>query len=203
MRPSFPSRRSGRKLASISLFGKVVMRNVRSFRPSIIGGLSVLAVLSFAVHAAEPGNTQFSTRVTLAIAASDSIKDSVTRYFNQELRALKGVQLVNDKPDWEISVVALEIRSTRGYRGGIAISTVVLPHFDNEAMAHWFRREVKDVALAQTSNLWNHPGHYLQVDASDRLQIMCKEIVADFDTRSLEPGRRHFRETQELKEKIK
>lgn len=196
MRPSFPSRRSERNLAAIGLFGKAVMRNVLSFWSSIVGGLSVLAVLHFAVHAAEPGNTQFPARVKLAIAAPDSIKDSVTSYFHRELRALNDVQLVNDKPDWVISVVALEITSTRGYRGGIAISTVILPRFNNEAMTHWFRREVEGVALAQTSNLWYRPRHHLQMDAIDRLQIMCKEIVADFDTRSLEPSRRKFREMQ-------
>jgi hypothetical protein len=185
------------------MFGKAVMRNVLLFWPSIIGGLSVLAVLNFAVHAAEPGNTQLPARVKLAVAAPDSIKDSVTSYFHRELRALSDVRLVNDKPDWEISVVALEIRSTRGYRGGIAISTVVLPRFNNEAMTHWFRREAKNVALAQTSNLWYRPRHYLQMDASDRLQIMCKEIVADFDTKYLEPSRRKFREMQESMEKIK
>jgi len=179
------------------------MRNVLSMRPGIIGILSLLGVVNFSVHAAETTETRFSARVRLEVAAPDSIKNSVIGYFNRELRALNDVRLVNDKPDWEISVVALEITSTRGYRGGIAISTVVLPRFPNEIMTNWLRREVKDAGLDYTSNLWYHPTHYLRMDASDRLQIMCKEIVADFNTESIEPSRRTFRQTQELMEKVR
>ena len=166
----------------------------------LIGGLSILAALNFHVEAAESGDARFSARVKLTVSASDSIKDTVQGCLIQELRALNDVQLVGDKPQWEISVLALDVQSTRGYRGGIAISTVVLPRFQNEKIALLFRPTEQGSGLAQTSNLWEYPAHSLHMDASDRLQIMCKRIATDFDARQLEKSRTRFRETREWAE---
>ena len=164
----------------------------------LICGLSVLAALNLAAHAAESGDARFSARVKLTISASDGVRDSVQGCLTEELRALNDVRLVGDKPDWEISVLALDVRSTRGYRGGIAISTIVLPRFHNEKIALFFRPTEQRSGLAQTSNLWEYPAHSLHMDASDRLQVMCKQIAADFDARQLEKSRGRFRDAQEL-----
>jgi len=164
----------------------------------LISGLGFLAALNFSVQAAESGDARLFARVKLTVSASDSIKDSVQGCLTEELRALNNVRLVGDKPEWEISVLALDVRSTRGYRGGIAISTVVLPRFQNEKIALLFRPAEEGSGLAQTSNLWEYPGHSLHMDASDRLQVMCKQIAADFDARQLERSRVRFRDTQEL-----
>lgn len=166
----------------------------------LIGGLSILAALNFHVEAAESGDARFSARVKLTVSASDSIKDSVQGCLTGELRALNGVRLVGDKPDWEISVLALDVRSTRGYRGGIAISTVALPRFQNERIAPLFRPTEEGSGLAQTSNLWEYPAHSLHMDASDRLQVLCKQIAAEFDAKQLERSRKRFRETREVPE---
>jgi len=182
------------------------MKNMLLFWSNMIGGLCVGAGLNFAVHAAEPDNAQFSAKVKLSVSASDSIKSSVTSCLNRELRTLTDLRLVDEKPDWELSVLALDVQSTRGYRGGIAISTVILARFQNEKMRLLFRPAEKALGLAQTSNLWEYPSHSLNMDASDRLQIMCKQIVADFDTKHLEKSRKRFRERQEMlesSEKIK
>lgn len=170
--------------------------------PRIIGSLTILAILSLAVHAAEPRDAQFSASVKLSVSATDSIKNSVTSCLNRELHALNDVQLVEDKPEWEINVLALEVRSTRGYRGGIAMSTVILTRFQNEKIATLFHPAEKVRGLAQTKNLWEYPSHSLNMDASDRLQIMCKQIIADFDTRHLEKSRERFRETQKRIESV-
>lgn len=172
-------------------------------RLATIGGLIALAALNVSVDAAETGNALASARVRLVVSAPDSIRDSVISYLNRELNALNDVQLVDNAPQWEISVVALEIRSTRGYRGGIAVSTVVLNRFQNEELAPLFRPAEKAWGLAQTSNLWKYPSHSLHMDASDRLQIVCRQIVADFETKHLGEIRKRFRESQERRENAK
>ena len=160
-----------------------------------IGSPVLFAVFSLAAHAAEPGDAHHPATVKLTVSASDSIKDLVTGCLTTELRALNHVRLASDRADWEISVLALEVQSTRGYRGGIAISTVMVSRFQNGKPASG--PEQKESALAQTSDLWEYPAHSLQLDASDRLQIQCKKIASDFNARQLEKSRKRFRDTRD------
>lgn len=162
----------------------------------IIGMFTVLTALNLAAHAAETSDMGFSARVRLAVAAPEEIRSALTDHLKRELRSLNGTEVVDHAPEFEINVVALEIRSTRGYRGGIAISTVILTRDQDQPMP---RRDTTEIGQAQASGLWSYPGHYLQIDASDRLQVMCKQIAADFDARHLEKSRRRFRKLQELR----
>lgn len=163
-----------------------------------IGTPVLFAVFSLAAHAAEPGDARHPATVELTVSASDSIKELVTGCLTRELRALDHVRLASDRSDWEISVLALEVQSTRGYRGGIAISTVMVSRFQNEKTAPLSGPGQNESALAQTSDLWDYPAHSLQLDASDRLQILCKQIASDFNARQLEKSRKRFRDTREL-----
>ena len=156
-----------------------------------------LVALNFPGHAAETTHDQSLTRVKLTVSAAGGVRDAVSRCLDRELRTLHDVQMVNETPEWEISVLALSVQSTRGYRGGIAMSAVFLPRFDNEKIARLFQSSGKAAGLAQTSNLWERPGHYLHIDASDRLEIMCRQVAADFETRKLDRNRKYFRETRE------
>jgi hypothetical protein len=153
----------------------------------------MLAAFTLSAHASQPGDARFSATAKLTVSASDSIREPVTSCLTRELRALDHVRLVSDQPDWEISVLALEVQSTRGYRGGIAISTVIVSRFQNEraALSH---PDERVSGLAQTSNLWDYPAHSLHLDASDRLQTLCKQIAADFDAKQLAKSRNRFRE---------
>ena len=166
-------------------------------RLRFISGLVVLTLLSLAAHGAQPGDTRIPVTIKLSVSASDSIKDAVIRCLTEELRALNDVRLVDDKPQWEISVLALDVRSTRGYRGGIAISALMLPRFQNERIADLLRPAERASGLAQTSSLWEYPGHFLHMDAVDRLRILCSQVAAEFDERRLEKRRRHIHDTRE------
>ena len=170
---------------------------MRPYLLRIFVAFSVLAALSFSGHAAETTGNQSLARVKLIVSASGGIRDAVSKCLDRELRTLQDVQMVNETPEWEISVLALSVQSTRGYRGGIAMSAVFLPRFDNEKIARLFQSSGKAAGLAQTSNLWERPGHYLHIDASDRLEIMCRQVAADFETRKLDRNRKYFRETRE------
>lgn len=170
---------------------------MQTFWARLIGGLCVISALNFAAFAAETRVAQFSVSVKLNVAASASIKDAVTSCLDRELRALHDVTLVGDRAQWEINVAALEVKSTRGYRGGVAISTVVASRFQNESIAPFFRPADKASGLTQTSGLWEYLGHYLHMDSLDRLQATCRLIVADFERDHVEKGQRRFREMRE------
>ena len=165
--------------------------------PRIIVAFGALAIMNLLGHAAETSETRSIARVKLAVSASGGIQDNVYQCLDRELRALHDVQIVDERPEWEISVLALSVQSTRGYRGGIAISTVILPRFENEGIARFFQPAGKASGLAQTSNLWERPGHYLQLDASDRLEVMCQRIASDFQARKVDRYRTRPRTMQE------
>ena len=169
----------------------------------IVSALGALAALNIAVHAAETDETRFSARVKLTVSASDSIRDAVTNCLDRELRGLNDVRLVDDEPQWEIGVLALEVKSTRGYRGGIVLSTVILSRFQSDKGAPGSHPAEQVSGFPQTSDLWEYPGHSLHMDASDRLQMMCKQIVADFDAKHLEKSRKRFREMQQTQESVR
>ncbi len=151
----------------------------------IVFALGTLLLVNFSVHAADSPSPSNGARVKLVVSASGSVAAAVTGCLTEALGKLHHARLVDGEADWEITVLALEIRSTRGYRGGIALSTVILPRFGNDQLAPLFVPSVRNSGLAQTANLWKRPGHYLQVDALDRLPVMCKQVVTDFDARHL------------------
>ena len=163
-----------------------------------VGSSAVFAFVAVVAHASEPGEVRFSTTVKLTVSASENIREPVTSCLARELRALEQVRLVSDQPDWEISVLALEVQSTRGYRGGIAISTVMVSRFRNGKTANLSPPDEKVSSLAQASNLWDYPAHSLNLDASDRLQIMCQQIASDFNARQLEKNRKRLRDAREF-----
>ena len=153
------------------------MANHRSRIAQVLG---VLAVVSFSGRAADLIDNRSPVTVKLAVSASETIRTPVETCLARELRSLDNVHLVEDKPDWEITVLALDVTSTRGYRGGIAVSTVFLPRFPNEELGPLFLPDSVQTGLTKTSNLWERPIHNLQMDASDRLQRICRQIVSDF-----------------------
>lgn len=153
--------------------------------PSILFSLSTFILAVSAAHAAESVSPPAAQRVKLVVSASESIAASVRSCLTQELGKLDHARLVDGEAEWEIAVLALEIRSTRGYRGGVAISAVMLPRYPNEQLAPLLVPDARQQGLTQTANLWKRPGHYLQVDALDRLPVLCQQIASDFASRHL------------------
>ena len=156
-----------------------------------------IAVLSLSAHAASPVDDRLPVNVKLSVSASNTIRTSVETCLIRELSALGSVRLVADRPDWEITVLALDVTSTRGYRGGIAISTVFLPRFPNEQLEPLFLPDSVQAGLAKTSGLWKRPVHNLQMDASDRLRHICRQIISDFRFASLRKNQDSWGRTAE------
>ena len=45
--------------------------------------------------------------------------------------------------------------------------------------------------------LYWYPDHWLNVGPADNLQELCKEVIANFDTKHLEESRKVFRQMKE------
>jgi hypothetical protein len=169
----------------------------------LAAALYFVALFCFPTYAAEINNPQFSAKVKVSVSAPDDIKDLVSSYLNRELRSLNDVEIVDNNPDWEIEIVAMELKTVSGYKNGIAISTVILSPYNNQALSEFFKPEFKESGLLITSGLSWYSDQMLNVDSSDNLQELCKTIVADFDSRELEPSRKFFRNLKETRQKSK
>ncbi|GAH41599.1 unnamed protein product, partial [marine sediment metagenome] len=57
------------------------------------------------------------------------MKNKIRSYLSRELRSLGDVSIVDEHPDWEISIIALEVRRS-GYKHGVSMSVLILSPFD-------------------------------------------------------------------------
>ena len=128
--------------------------------PRLLGTLCGIAFLSVTAHAADIGNLRYSAKVKVSVSATENIKGSVSSYLNRELRSLSDVELVDNKPEWEIIVIAMELMTVGNYKTGIALSTVVIRSFRNEMLSGLFEPKFKDTGLTLTSELFWYPHPY-------------------------------------------
>jgi hypothetical protein len=153
------------------------------------------AFIAFSVEAysADTSTMNFIARVKVTVTASDDVMGTVSSYMKRELLSLNDVELVDDNPEWEINVMALELRTVGGYKTGVAVSTVIINHYNNQLLSGFFQQKFKDTGLQMTSQLYLHPEQRLNIGSPDDLYKICRDIVGDFDTKYLEKSRKDFR----------
>ena len=153
--------------------------------------LSSVANLSFA---ADTKNLHFSARVKVAVKADDDIKNTVTSYVYRELRSLNYVELVSNEPEWEISIVAMAPKLINGSNKiGVTLSTVITHHVEKLMLSIMLKPELKADDMTSAFLWGSDTDHLLYVGATDDLQNLCKDIVAEFDTK-VEENRKFWRQ---------
>lgn len=162
---------------------------MRNFSVRMAGIMFSLMLVFSVAHAAGTGVPRFSARVRVVVDAEDNMRKFVTSHINRELRSLRDVVIVNVDPRWELHVVAVEV-STWGREVGVALSAVMFECFDNQILGPLFQPDHRDLGTRLTSSLCYHPVYLLQVGPTNELKRLCREIVADFDAKRLEPSRK-------------
>lgn len=167
--------------------------------PPLLAFLIVFSLNPLA-YAVDASNSRV-TRVKLSVLADASIISSVSSYLNRELRALGDVALVDDRPQWELVIIAQEIQYG-GATVGVALSTVTrsIPH--EEMFPSLFKEEYKDDVKTFSGLSWI-VDNQLYVDSSERLQEICRKVIARFDTEQLEEGRKINRKIGDIFKKAK
>jgi len=136
-------------------------------------------------------------RVAVDVSGKDEIANKIQSYINRELRRLPDVTVVESKPLYSLSIVAI---ATGGYPlTSYAISLVVNERYSGET---WFlkllAKDNKNVKLPEsiyeyldkaTKDLVTFEHHELLLVPMDSLRERCEGIVATFDTKFLEPRR--------------
>jgi hypothetical protein len=135
-------------------------------------------------------------RVMVAVTGPDELKANISSYINRELRDIKDVDVVDELPDFTISIVGLETSGVRGY----AMSLLV-----EEDLPEWIRSVLKHntcglIPSKDIDGLRLYKGiddHQLLVGPFSELRATCTSIVSRFDTNSLEPRRKLLRRQKE------
>lgn len=148
---------------------------------------------------------KFNPKVKVDVSANDNINGEIVSYLSRELRSLGDVIVVDEKPDWTISIVALELTNKGGNNTGVALSILILskPHSPLIEMGINDLYRLKKInkfemdSLQQMINIdfglvTEYEGHWLRTGSPDNLRDICNGIVADFDSKYLEPTREYF-----------
>ena len=151
---------------------KLIFRNLCLF--SILG-----MFLSF-TFTGQPSFAQKSSKFKVHVGVSsedEHTKSLIQSWIKRDLRSLGDVVIVGfDDSQWVLAIVAVETtyQATGRKSGGIAIGSMFL-------------------RKAGISNgLYYYPDLLVSTDDTKDLEQLCKGIVADLDTRRLEPIRELF-----------
>lgn len=140
---------------------------------------------------------KFSARVELSVSSSEQITGEGTSYLSRELRSLPDVTIVEQDPDWLMSVVALEVKTKGGYTAGVAISIVILKPYKTaplKVVVGPLTPDKEKLVDMATTDLYSYQGQWLRTGASSELKELCQGIIADFDSKHLDKDRKFHQE---------
>ncbi len=143
----------------------------------MIPSMLLLALASVIWFPAAFAQTTPSPRfiVSVKISGDAAIASEIESCIRQELALLSNVEISEDKPDYTINVIAMEIVDKEQVPMGIALTWLSLYHP---------KGFFQDCSLVEDYRL-------LTFD-KEEIHSNCRDLVARFNTKSLEPHRKVF-----------
>lgn len=158
-----------------------------------IAVLSTVTFLSLPVYAAENSKCIFSAKVKVSVEGHERIIHSVRDHLTEGLRALADVELVDDKHQFEISVLAGELSCAEETKTGYVLSILIIEPFDCSLVAMCADPRYVEFFKSMTADLSAYPRwHWLRVVGPKDLPELSKKIIADFNSQILEQRRKIF-----------
>jgi hypothetical protein len=124
---------------------------------------------------------KFVVNVDVQLREKD-LQDKVESYVTRELRSLGDVEISNKDPFYTIRILGLKDRTVGGRSLGYTLSTVIIWH------STCLTPSAKTVQDTYPCEIFDD--HYIRSGSDDDLQDLCKDIVTNFDIRSLKPLRK-------------
>ena len=159
------------------------------WRTMLIG---LLLLMSVGFTGAQ-NNAQSKFAVKVSVTANDDIKGEVESYLKRELRSLGDVEVTDWGYDYVLKVIILEhtYKSSGNKTGQISCAYLGLKKFSVIDFAWKFPKEYHDTVIETTSYLFHGSDTFVLVINRERAELkqLCQQIVAEFDTKLLEPYR--------------
>ena len=146
------------------------------------------------------------TRVAVSVSATDSLRNQITSYITRELRTIPDIVIVEDKPEYEIQIVALNDALESGRKIGYSMSVVItyrVGDFFVKELAGTNNQTVKYAASMLAEDYVDVRTHRLLTGPNEGLQANCSKVVADFDASELEPTRKFIQKLRDAPSKAK
>jgi hypothetical protein len=120
------------------------------------------AVCLFIALLTARANAADRVKVSLGVAGPDDIKSKIFSYLSGEL-VQRGVDLVGSGSDYQIRIIAVNLKSRKGRNSGYAVSVVVTAPVSEEQPRHGFK----------------HPlvAHFLETSPPRGLPDLCKRVA--------------------------
>ena len=134
----------------------------------------------------------FSARIKLTVTAGENIAHEMGQYVSDALSSLPDVYLVQEEAEWTLIVLGVAIQSPNGKTYGIALSAVVTKTVDQQFEDSLRSDPLLDPASASApspTQVEVFRGTWLRIGAHQRMQHLCEQIVADFNSRYLDGQR--------------
>ena len=127
------------------------------------------------------------------VRVSEDLKTEAESYIKRELRSLGDVEVTDMLAHYELSVIILEhISKSSGTKTGqISCSFLGVKRFDVLGLTSKLPSEQFSDVFVATSDLYYYPNLFVLIINGERTKLkqLCQEIVANFDTKLLEPDR--------------
>lgn len=158
--------------------------------PSLL--VCLLALLSIPCQA--QSKSRFDVR--LVISADEQIKGQIESYVSRELRSLGDVVLVDRDELYTIAIIAFEVsNNNNAHQLGYAFSVLITSSFPTDMLttvlsSHKVNREVVKNWDELVSDYKLVEDYHLITCDLNNLRKTCERIIADFDTKQLQPSRK-------------
>jgi len=165
--------------------------------PSRLLKLVTLFCLCGLVGYAQAQLPKWDARIEVRVsAAPKDLQELIESYITRELRALGDVAVVQDKPGWILSIVAVTSESNapipvlRGY----ALSIVLLQPIKPDVLKIYAQKKLSEEKMnglvsTYATDTYRYLHHSIDISPASDLQTRCKEIVAMIDTKFFQPER--------------
>lgn len=166
---------------------------------NVIQGLLFLGVITVIItaYASVPEinarqQNEYTTTVKINVDADKTLKNSIIDYLKSGLLSLGYVRIVEEKPDWQIYLVADDIGGEDIQTNTVVISLLVSKPFDNDLFSFLVNKEYKDIFLTSSENLHELKSQVLYTGNMSELRTLSNRIVNYFETRYLEKEKAEF-----------
>jgi hypothetical protein len=158
-------------------------------RAFILTILVFIMGLSFSTGA--DAREKIQIRVQIMVQADADIQSAIEKQLRQGFQALGDVIVVNEKPDFEIRVIAMESMSKEKEKTGIALATAFLRPYIRSGIPEMISRRCQEnpdagKAAGSLEKLQIYKDHLLQFGSPNDIEQICRDIVLNFKTNILE-----------------
>jgi hypothetical protein len=152
----------------------------------IILAAAIFLMTLLPIQAQEIKKQAASIKISVKILGDKNVRNLVKSFIGRELRALKGVEITDNDPDWVLRLVTVEVKLKDGVQTGFGISGVVLKPFKSDVLTPLLDKRFINRGHTLTADLHSIRKHMVNIGPTEDIQKICKKIVADLDNEYLE-----------------